>query len=70
MLRESRSKLWNTEMPTGPEGEKRPADEIGNAVHIGKIAMGTEDTAPSLRARARTLKPSACARRAQLGLRL
>ena len=31
-------------MPTGPNGEKRPADIIGNAVTIAKIATGeTED---------------------------
>ena len=27
-------------MPKGPNGEKRPADAIGLAVHIGKIATG------------------------------
>ena len=27
-------------MPRGPKGEKRPADAIGNAVMIAKIAMG------------------------------
>ena len=27
-------------MPKGPEGQKRPADVIGNAVHIAKIATG------------------------------
>ena len=27
-------------MPKGPNGEKRPADAIGKAVHIGKIATG------------------------------
>ena len=27
-------------MPTGPKGEKRPADAIGNAVMIGRIATG------------------------------
>lgn len=27
-------------MPTGPNGEKRPADVIGNAVVIAKIATG------------------------------
>ena len=25
-------------MPKGPEGQNRPADAIGNAVHIAKIA--------------------------------
>ncbi len=27
-------------MPKGPQGQKRPADVIGNAVLIGKIATG------------------------------
>ena len=27
-------------MPTGTKGEKRPADVIGNAVHVMKIATG------------------------------
>ena len=32
-------------MPKGPRGEKRPADAIGLAVMIGKIATGeVEDT--------------------------
>jgi len=28
------------EMPRGPTGEKRPADVIGNAVHVMRIATG------------------------------
>ena len=32
-------------MPRGPKGEKRPADVIGNAVHVMRIATGQiEDT--------------------------
>ena len=27
-------------MPTGPRGEKRPADVIGNAVTVARIATG------------------------------
>jgi len=27
-------------MPRGPKGEKRPADVIGNAVHVMKILTG------------------------------
>ena len=27
-------------MPKGPRGEKHPADAIGLAVHIGRIATG------------------------------
>lgn len=30
-------------MPRGPRGEKRPADAIGRAVHIGRIATGEVD---------------------------
>ena len=30
-------------MPRGPKGEKRPADVIGAAVLIGKIATGEID---------------------------
>lgn len=34
-------------MPKGPNGEKRPADVIGNAVRIMQIATGeVEDTTP------------------------
>lgn len=29
-------------MPTGPKGEKRPADVIGNAVKVMKILTGEE----------------------------
>lgn len=32
-------------MPKGPQGQKRPADVIGNAVHVMRIATGeVEDT--------------------------
>lgn len=36
-------------MPKGPKGEKRPADVIGNAVHVMRIATGEieEKTAAS-----------------------
>ena len=34
-------------MPTGPKGQKRPADAIGRAVRIAQIATGEiEDEAP------------------------
>ena len=32
-------------MPRGPKGEKRPADVIGNAVKVMKIAVGEEEDA-------------------------
>jgi hypothetical protein len=33
-------------MPKGPKGEKRPADVIGNAVKIARIATGEETDTP------------------------
>jgi hypothetical protein len=30
-------------MPRGPNGEKRPADLIGNAVRVARIATGEEE---------------------------
>ncbi len=37
-------------MPRGPKGEKRPADVIGNAVHVMRIATGeAEELPPSFR---------------------
>lgn len=32
-------------MPKGPQGQRRPADVIGNAVHIAKIATGEVEDA-------------------------
>ena len=35
-------------MPKGPNGEKRPADTVGCAVHVAKLATGEiEDELPS-----------------------
>jgi len=50
-------------MPRGPKGEKRPADVIGNAVHVMRIATGEVEDQDSLKPatplrRAKT-KPSA-----------
>ena len=34
-------------MPRGPKGEKRPADVIGNAVHVMRVLTGEiEETIP------------------------
>jgi hypothetical protein len=33
-------------MPKGPNGEKRPADAVGLAVHVAKIATGEIDDTP------------------------
>ena len=32
-------------MPTGPKGEKRPADVVANAVRVMRIATGEEEEA-------------------------
>ena len=43
-------------MPKGPRGEKRPADAIGLAVMIGKIATGEiEDTTAATKSAAAQL---------------
>ena len=43
-------------MPKGPNGQKRPADAIGLAVLIGKIATGEiEDTADATKSAAAQL---------------
>jgi hypothetical protein len=34
-------------MPTGPKGQKRPADAIGAAIMVGKIATGELEDAPT-----------------------
>ena len=34
-------------MPRGPKGEKRPADVIGNAVHVMRIATGEIEDNPA-----------------------
>lgn len=33
-------------MPKGPRGEKRPADAVGLAVHVARIATGEIDETP------------------------
>jgi hypothetical protein len=50
-------------MPRGPRGEKRPADVIGNAVKVMRIATGeeTEDVAVTT-GRVRSGKAGAAAR--------
>ncbi len=30
-------------MPKGPQGQKRPADVIGNAIRVARIATGEEE---------------------------
>jgi len=40
----TRNPDWKSDfgMPTGPKGQKRPADVIGNAVKVMRIATGDE----------------------------
>ena len=33
-------------MPKGPQGQKRPANVIGNAVHVARIATGEIEEVP------------------------
>lgn len=54
-------------MPRGPKGEKRPADAIGNAIMIAKIATGEiEDGTPETKAAAALGKRGGKARAASL----
>ena len=47
-------------MPTGPKGERRPADVIGNAVKVMRIATGEEAEAnPKIAIRAKAGKKGA-----------
>jgi hypothetical protein len=48
-------------MPKGPQGQKRKADVVGNAVLIGKIATGEIEEKLSPK-RAKTAKKAAKAR--------
>ena len=49
-------------MPRGPKGEKRPADVIGNAVHVMRIATGEIDESPPKSGRVRSGHAGAKAR--------
>ena len=53
-------------MPRGPQGQKRPADVIGNAVRVMRIATGeeAEDRGPGARTNSGTA--GAAARNAKL----
>ncbi|MGV9009663.1 hypothetical protein [Brevundimonas sp.] len=54
-------------MPKGPQGQKRPADAIGLAVMIGKIATGEiEDTVATEDHRSKGGKRGGAARAAAL----
>ncbi len=32
--------LWSINMPIGPKGQKHPADVVGSAIMVAKIATG------------------------------
>lgn len=54
-------------MPKGPKGEKRPADVIGNAVHVMRLATGEITETPVKKSgRVRSGKAGAKARAAIL----
>lgn len=36
-------------MPKGPNGERRPADVIGNAIMVGRIATGEVEEIPAIK---------------------
>jgi len=49
-------------VPRGPKGEKRPADVIGNAVHVMRIATGEIEDRKPLSGRVRSGHAGAKAR--------
>jgi hypothetical protein len=54
-------------MPKGPKGQKRPADVIGNAVHVMRIATGEiEDKGSKAPERAKGGKKGGAARALRL----
>ncbi len=54
-------------MPKGPQGQRRPADVIGNAVHVAKIATGeADDTKHAQPARVKSGRAGAKARAEKL----
>jgi hypothetical protein len=48
-------------MPKGPQGQKRPADVIGNAVHVMRIATGEISDRPTPKKK-RSVKKAVSAR--------
>lgn len=49
-------------MPKGPKGQKRPADVVGCAVTVAKIATGEEEETKETSGRSRSGKAGAKAR--------
>jgi len=57
-------------MPTGPRGEKRPADVIGSAVIVAKIATGEIEEIPTQKSgRVRSGRAGGLARATKLSSR-
>ena len=52
-------------MPTGPKGQKRPADVIGNAVKVMRIATGQIEESPAAHSTAAELGKKGGAARAR-----
>ena len=52
-------------MPKGPKGQKRPADVIGNAIMVAKIATGEVEEAEPKRSAAAELGAKGGAARAK-----
>jgi len=53
-------------MPKGPNGQKRPADVIGNAVHVMRIATGEVEETAAKSGRTKSGKAGAKARAKKL----
>jgi len=53
-------------MPQGPQGQKRPADLIGCAVMVAKIATGEIEDSPAQSNRVKSGRAGAAARAAKL----
>ena len=52
-------------MPKGPRGEKRPADVIGAAVLVGRIAVGEAEETPDPKAARKAAGKKGAAARAR-----
>jgi len=53
-------------MPRGPQGQKRPADAIGCAVAVARIATGEAEDLPPMSGRVRSGHAGAAARSEKL----
>ena len=53
-------------MPKGPQGQKRPADVIENAVHVMRIATGQVEETPPTSGRKRSGQAGGAARALEL----